>query len=131
MRLSMMATLGSSERPAASRSTARRSLARASKQPAASQRWLCWNTAAHRRRRSPGGKNGEAVPSGRYVGHPAPRGAGLDDVAQTIEYFAQRMLTLAGILGQQRPFFIGDIGRIRLTGRIHTQGLGDCYPIGP
>ena len=47
VRLSSTAAVGCSARPAAARSTARRSCAAASKQPALSQRIACWCTAAH------------------------------------------------------------------------------------
>jgi hypothetical protein len=60
------------------------------------------------------------------VGHQPPRAAGPDDVAQPVELRSKRMLTPIGILAQKRqagrdhsPFFIGNIGRIRLAGRAH------------
>ena len=60
----MMARRGMARRSAARRRTLAISISRASTKPKPSQRRNQPYTVRHRRRRSPGGKNGEAVPGG-------------------------------------------------------------------
>ena len=71
------------------------------------------------------------VPRRQVVGHRPPRDAVAHHAAQAVERLAQQVGTLPGGLGQQgqvghgqRPFFIGDIGRVRLAGGHHARDLG-------
>ena len=67
----------------------------------------------------------------QVVRHPAPRRAGLHDVAQPVEHVAQLVPALAGVLRQegevgrhQRPLRVAHVGRVWLTG-CHTRKLGE------
>lgn len=70
------------------------------------------------------------VPGRQIVGHRAPSHAVAHDVAQPVEHLPQTVLTLVGGLGQQRqvrgdqrPFFIADIGGVGTAG-LHRRQIG-------
>ena len=63
------------------------------------------------------------LPGRQVVGHPAPWGAGLHDIAQAIEDRAQGMDALTALFRKKRqvgrdkrPLLVGNVGRIRSAG---------------